>query len=67
MRRLCIPLINSMLALSLGGCGTVCNFLGPEPCVYGGIRKDMEWADEYTQSHSGICDVHGSAVGDGAV
>jgi hypothetical protein len=51
-----IGVVGALVAVSLGGCGTVCNLAGgivhpeSEPRVYGGVVRDLEIIDQAISS-----------------
>jgi uncharacterized protein YceK len=42
MKTVWIAVLAAMAAVSLGGCGTICNFAHGDPDIYGGVQKDVE-------------------------
>jgi hypothetical protein len=55
MHRACLPVL-LVAAISATGCGTLCNFAAgiehpdSEPSIYGGVRRDIDFATEVVSS-----------------
>lgn len=67
MRARILAAVAATVALSLSGCGTVCNLVGgvtnseEEPRVYGGVQRDVEvLSDVFSDtSHPDVNNLHG--------
>jgi hypothetical protein len=56
MKGTCLVLVvMASLAMSVSGCGTVCNLASGEPEVYGGVARDVEFATSSTKLDVGNC------------
>jgi len=47
MRHLPAFLMMALLAVMVNGCGTITTFVDGDPRVYGGVKKDREWLEDF--------------------
>jgi len=73
MKNSLLAVIPAILAVSLSGCGTICNFADgvihpdDEPRIYGGVLRDLEIMDEAVNAPPRATPLVGSENGKGLI
>ena len=52
MKEMAAPRLAALFAVFAGGCGTISTFVDGEPRVYGGVKRDYEWLQDFVNGSS---------------
>jgi uncharacterized protein YceK len=58
-------LLAAAMVISLSGCGTVCNLTSRDPDNYGGVQRDLKFADDATANGGLLSGASGGGGGTG--